>query len=266
MQPYDDTTLFCPAGMQRYKKQFVDSSLIGQTVCNVQSCIRLNDIDSMGDGTHLGFFNMMGTFSFRHWSVQQTVDFWMNFLTKHLDIKVDYVTIHPDVLDWKLYHSVEVKTDPECKWTDGEIGGYCTEFYVGGVEVGNIVNPLGICIDVGFGLERLESIVNPSVPKSKEQSLIDVITKIIESGYTPSHKRQGYVLKRLLKTLYQTGGSMNHPFFQKERERQLRMKERYKKLLPKNPNMSPEWWYDTHGISVGDLSEKGRSSPPDGVR
>jgi hypothetical protein len=178
----------------------------------------------------------------------------MIFLTKHLDIKVDYVTIHPDVMGWKSFHSVEVRSDPECKWTDGEIGGYCTEFYVGKIEIGNIVNPLGNCIDVGFGLERLESIVNPSEIKTKEQSLIDVINKIIESGYMPSHKRQGYVLKRLLKTLYQMGGSMPHPFFKNEQERQLRMKERYQKLLPKNPNMSKEWWYSTHGIEIGDLS------------
>jgi len=202
----------------------------------------------MGDGTHLGLFNMMGTFSFCHWSVQQTIDFWMIFLTKYLDIKVDYVTIHPDVQEWKHFYSVEVRTDPECKWTDGKIGGYCTEFYVGGVEVGNIVNPLGNCIDVGFGMERLELIINPSEPKSKEQSLIDVITKIIDGGYVPSHKQQGYVLKRLLKTLYKMNGSMPHPFFQQERERQLRMKERYQKLLPKNSNMSNEWWYSTHGI------------------
>jgi len=97
--------------------------------------------------------------------------------------------------------------------------------------------------------------VTPSKPKSKEQLLIEVITKMIESGYTPSHKRQGYVLKRLLKTLYQMGGSMSHPFFRAERERQLRMKDKYQKLLPKNLNMPPEWWYDTHGISVEDFSE-----------
>ena len=41
---YDDTTLFCPAGMQKYKSQFKDLSFKG-TVANVQSCIRLNDYD-----------------------------------------------------------------------------------------------------------------------------------------------------------------------------------------------------------------------------
>jgi alanyl-tRNA synthetase len=98
VNPYDETTLFCPAGMQKYKKQFTDSSITRQTICNIQSCIRVNDIESIGDGTHFGYFNMMGTFSFRHWSIQQTVDFWMVFLTEKLGIKVDYTTIHPDEL------------------------------------------------------------------------------------------------------------------------------------------------------------------------
>lgn len=236
--------------MQKYKRQFVDSSLTGETVCNIQSCIRLNDIESLGDGTHLGLFNMMGTFSFRHWSVQQTVDFWMTFLTKHLELKVDYTTIHPDVPDWKQFHSGDVRFDEGCKWTDGEIGGYCTEFYVNDIEIGNIVNPLGTCIDVGFGLERLDMVVNNTTPRPKEELLKELIDKIIESGYTPSHKRQGYVLKRLLKSLYKMGGSMSHPFFEKERERQMRMTERYQKLFPKNQDKTKEWWYSTHGIEL----------------
>lgn len=238
--------------MQKYKKQFVDSSLTGQTVCNIQSCIRLNDIESLGDGTHLGYFNMIGTFSFHHWSVQQTIDFWMTFLTQRLSLKVDYTTIHPDVPEWKSLHSVEVKLDDNCKWSDGEIGGYCTEFYINNIEIGNIVNPLGTCIDVGFGLERLEMIVNQTTPKSKEESLIELIDKIIESGYTPSYKRQGSILRRLLKSLHKMGGSMSHPFFQQEKDRYLRMQERYLKLLPKNKDKSKEWWYSTHGIEIGD--------------
>jgi alanyl-tRNA synthetase len=250
--PYDDTTLFCPAGMQKFKRQFVDTSISGMTVCNIQSCIRLNDLDSLGDGTHLGCFDMIGTFSFRHWSIQQTLDFWMKFLER-IEIPVDYVTVHPDRPEWKKLHSVPVREDSTCEWSDGTIGGYCTEFYSKDVEIGNIVNPLGTCIDVGFGLERIESILNGNSPKTKEQSLIDVIQKIVDSGYTPSHYKQGYVLKRLLRTLCKIGGKMDHPLFRHEVERQNKMQERYRKLLSKNPNMSDDWWYTTHGIVVKDV-------------
>jgi len=174
----------------------------------------------------------------------------MTFLTKHLELKVGYTTIHPDMPEWKSFHTGEVRLDEGCKWSDGEIGGYCTEFYVNDIEIGNIVNPLGTCIDVGFGLERLDMVVNNTKPKTREESLKELIDKIIQSGYIPSHKRQGYVLKRLLKSLWKMGGQMSHPFFEKECERQNRMTERYNKLLSKNTNMPKEWWYSTHGIEL----------------
>ncbi len=77
----------------------------------------------------------------------------MGFLSE-IGIEPDYVTIHPDCPKYKelySYHDVTLKYDENCKWTDGDIGGYCTEFYKDGIEIGNIVNPLGTCIDVGFG-------------------------------------------------------------------------------------------------------------------
>jgi hypothetical protein len=40
------------------------------------------------------------------------------------------------------------------------MGGYCTEFYHNGVEIGNIVNTMDKFIDVGFGYSRLDAIVN----------------------------------------------------------------------------------------------------------
>ena len=42
VKSYDDTTLFCPAGMQQFKSKFKDLSYKG-TISNIQSCLRLND-------------------------------------------------------------------------------------------------------------------------------------------------------------------------------------------------------------------------------
>lgn len=235
--------------MQQYKNTFVDDSIKNLTLSNIQSCIRLNDLDFIGDGIHFGLFNMIGTFSFRHWSVEKTINFWMEFLNT-IGVKVDYVTVHPDLISWKQYYSVDVKVDSECKWSDGNIGGYCTEFYVNGVEIGNIVNPLGDCIDVGFGLERLDFILNNTPLKSKEELLEEIIIKLIQEGYYPGPKQHGYILRKLLKSLYKTGGYMKHSFFENERDRQLKMSERYKKLLSKYPNQTKEWWYETHGIEI----------------
>uniref|UniRef100_UPI0039C3A3FF hypothetical protein n=1 Tax=Pseudomonas aeruginosa TaxID=287 RepID=UPI0039C3A3FF len=49
----------------------------------------------------------------------------------------------------------EVVDDLDCQWSDGEIGGYCSEVYWRGIEIGNLVNTLGTMTDVGFGFERL---------------------------------------------------------------------------------------------------------------
>jgi alanyl-tRNA synthetase len=182
VKPYDNTTLFCPAGMQQFKHFFKDTTH-QDTISNIQSCIRMNDIDEIGDGSHLLYFNMVGFFSFRDKTVKEVIDFWMEFLEKELGLKISYVTIHPDKIEeWEKYYNgydVEIKNDEECKWSDGEIGGYCTEFYIDGIEIGNIVNPLGNCIDVGFGLERLQYFVNGKVIKTKEETLKETILKIM---------------------------------------------------------------------------------------
>lgn len=251
VNPYNDTTLFCPAGMQQFKKNFNDKTYKG-TIGNIQSCIRMNDFDEIGDGSHLLYFNMIGLFSFRELSIKQAIDFWLEFLEDILSLKIDYVTIHPDKFDeWKIfYDKIEIRKDLECFWTDGEIGGYCTEFYIDGVEIGNIVNPLDDCIDVGFGLERLNMFVNPENIKSKNDILKETIVKIINSGYKPSPKNQGYVLRKLLRELYISGGNLEHPMFYQEIERQEKSLKRYNKLKEKHKDKTREWWFDTHGIDL----------------
>lgn len=255
---YDDTTLFCPAGMQQFKKQFKDQSITNVTLANVQPCLRLLDIDNLGDGTHFLYFNMIGLFSFRGMTVKQAVDFWMEFLGS-LNIKPDYVTVHPDKSEWAaLYngYDVEIRGDKECIWSDGELSGYCTEFYKDDIEIGNIVNICGDCIDVGFGLERLEMVVHrynldPHCPCQTDLDvLVGTIQKILDCGYTPSNKQHGYVLRRLMRLLHKKGGNMDNEHFRMEKERQEQIVQRYQKLKDRYPDKSKEWWYDTHGIDV----------------
>jgi len=252
IKPYDDTTLFCCSGMQQFKSKFVDLSYKNVTISNIQPCIRINDIEEIKDQTHFLYFNMIGLFSFRDWSVKKTIDFWMEFL-KRLDIKVDYITIHPDKFNqWKEYYidyNIEVREDKDCLWTDGNLGGYCTEFYVNNIEIGNIVNCNGDCIDVGFGLERLDLVLNNRV-KTEEEVLKNTIYKIIGDGYEPSHKKQGYVLKMLLRRLVRLDGYIDHEFFRKEKERQDKIISKYERLKDKFKDKSKEWWYETHGIDL----------------
>ena len=255
VNPYDDTTLFCPAGMQQFKYQFNNSDY-KNTVANVQSCIRMNDFEEIGDLSHLLYFNMIGLFSFREMTIEGAINFWVTFLRK-INLTPDYVTIHSNRKQWFEYYRLlgitDVRYDDEnCRWSDGDIGGYCTEFFIDGIEIGNIVNPLDNCIDVGFGLERLEMFVNGR-KVDKLQTLRETAIKIIESGYVPSNLKQGYVLRKILREIYKCGGILDHEFFVQEIERQEKILERYNRLKNKHFNMSKQWWYETHGIDIDEL-------------
>ena len=236
--------------MQQFKSNFKDENYIG-TKSNIQSCLRLNDIDEIGDGSHLLYFNMIGLFSFRDWTVPKSIDFWMNFLNR-IGIKPDWVTIHPDKPDWRDWYqkwNVEVRLDEGCTWSDGEISGYCTEFYKDNIEIGNIVNPLGTCIDVGFGLERLEMILTGK-SKSKEETLKETIDKLIVSGFKPGFNKQGYVLRKLLRLCQQEKITIEHQYFEDEFKRQEKILQKWQQLKDKHKDKSKEWWWDTHGIDL----------------
>ncbi|NYT34978.1 alanine--tRNA ligase-related protein [Rhizobium sp. WYCCWR 11128] len=256
VRPHDATTLFCSAGMQQYKLLFSDPSHSG-TVANSQACLRMGDLDEIGDGTHLLHFTMLGLFSFREMTVGNAIDFWLEFLGT-LGLMPDHVTIHPDrLVEWTpLYGGcVPIAPDPECMWSDGSISGYCTEFYKDGIEIGNIVNPLGTCIDVGFGLERLDMIINGTPQDDALGTLCETVMTIVESGYRPGNKEQGYVLRKLLRRIHKMGGTLDHPFFTEEVERQKRLRAKYLRLRDRHSEMSPDWWFDTHGIDLSDIRE-----------
>lgn len=240
--------------MQQYKPLFSDPLCKG-TISNTQSCLRLGDLDEIGDGTHFLYFEMLGLFSFRQMSVGEGIDFWLEFLSQ-IGAWPDHVTIHPEKMaEWKpLYRGrVPILPDEDCTWSDGTVNGYCTEFYKDGIEIGNIVNPLGTCLDVGFGLERLDLVVNHIKPENPEQILKEAILKIIDSGYRPSNKEQGYVLRKLLRRLVLMGGMMDHPFFDEETQRQERLRLLYERLRKRHGHRSREWWFDTHGIELSDF-------------
>lgn len=250
---YNDSTLFCPAGMQRYKHRFGDPDYFSVTTANIQRCLRNNDIDEISDGFHALAFDMIGLFSFQSWSVPQTINFFLDYLNR-LGVVLSYVTIHPDKTDWYKYYpdNILVKLSYDCIWSDGEIGGFCTEFFVTkdgiDIEIGNIVNPLGHSIDVGFGKERLEYILGVT-PKSANEQLEYAALSLIEAGIKPSANKHGYVLRSILRRLIRKDGKMNHQLFLEEEEKHKKALEKYYKLLDKFPNMSYHWWWDTHGIN-----------------
>ena len=102
----DPTLLWINAGVAALKKYFDGSEIpVSRRITNAQKCIRTNDIENVGDATHLTFFEMLGNFSigdyFRKevipWAWEMlTSEKWFNFPKERL-----YVTYHPDDLETK---------------------------------------------------------------------------------------------------------------------------------------------------------------------
>ena len=128
--------------------QFPDTTSYG----NIQYCVRTNDIDLVGDGTHLTFFEMVGSFGFGTNKYEDHVDLWTT-IVRDLELPIHHVDVHPLSPHRPLWEKrgFVVVDNTECVWSDGTVGGYCSELFTpDGLEVGNLVNPMTYSIDVGF--------------------------------------------------------------------------------------------------------------------
>jgi hypothetical protein len=235
-------------------------------VGDVQRCLRLQDLEEVDDGRHALVFHMLGLFSFRHWTVPQGLALVHRYFQR-IGLPLTHVTVHPDcVATWTPWHApygLPVVPDPDCRWSDGQMGGYCTEFYVGDIEVGNLVNPLGHSLDLGLGLERISQVLGEP-PRTGLAHLRQAVLCLEDSGVQPGPKNQGYPLRRLLRALRERGDPWDHPWLQAERERHRTQQARYEALRPRVGAQSPAWWWDTHGVRVEDLTptEGPRREPP----
>lgn len=266
--PDDDTTLFVCSGMQRLKRRFKnpDNTRYG----SLQSCIRTNDLDLVGDGSHLTFFEMLGNFSFGGNDYEVSVDLWHSIL-KDLEIPVDYVTCHPTqdghTRLWQSRGYV-VRPEPSCEWSDGEIGGYCCEIFVGTLEIGNLVNPLGHSTDVGFGWERLHQIVEGKTRVDETCLFIPHYSTIVRdhvrtlevlwrSGIQPGGKGRNYVCRRLLRRMLDHIDPQDvfvfQPWLEQEREMRDDKLRKAKRCYKKFKDRSPEFWWETFGILPEEL-------------
>jgi alanyl-tRNA synthetase len=255
--------------MQPLKPRFQTPD--GTSHGNIQYCVRTNDIDEVGDGTHLTFFQMVGSFGFGTNNYEQHVDMWTG-IVRDLGIPIDHVDVHPDSSHRPMWErqGFVVRDNTECLWTDGNVGGYCSELFTpSGLEVGNLVNPLGHSVDVGFGYERMLQIVEGK-GRVDETSLfrqdLDPISRdhfrtlcvFREQDIVPGNKGRNYVCRRLIRRFMRLNPQgVECPFsvwMDGERGRMDKSLRDGRRYFRNNGDRPPEFWWDTFGVLPDELS------------
>lgn len=93
---HDPTALFITAGMQPLVPNLLgETHPSGQRLMNVQKCFRTDDIDKVGNATHLTFFEMLGNWSLGDYFKQEMIPWSWEFLTEWLGIDPErlYITV-----------------------------------------------------------------------------------------------------------------------------------------------------------------------------
>jgi len=252
--------------MQPLKSRFQRPD--GTSYGNIQYCVRTNDIDEVGDGTHLTFFQMIGSFGFGTNDYERHVAMWTRIVLD-LGLPISHVNIHPDSGFERFWEGkFPVRHDLTCVWTDGTVGGFCSELFThGGVEVGNLVNPLGHSIDVGFGLERMLQLMegqlrvddtelfNPGLdPISRDH--FRTLSVFKEQGIVPGNKGRNYICRRLIRRFIRLNPhKVDSPFSDWIEGERVRMEQSirdarrfWRKKWDKDEPLPDSFYWDTFGI------------------
>ena len=99
--PDDPSLLLTNAGMNQFKEYYQGIKTMAEIgACSCQKCLRTNDIDNIGDATHLSFFEMLGNFSFGGYSKADAIAWAYDFITNpdHLGLPPErlYMTVFED--------------------------------------------------------------------------------------------------------------------------------------------------------------------------
>ncbi len=212
--PKDDpSVLLTTAGMQQFKPYYTGEKdplkdFGTKRTTSIQKCFRTSDIESVGDESHLTFFEMLGNFSFGDYFKEDTIKWAWEFITKEMKISPErcFVSIFAgdpstssgqavpeDKESFDIWKSIGLPDNKirKCGRKDNFWGptgsegpcGPTSEIYVDGIEVWNLVFNEYYCsadktlkpleqkgVDTGMGFERLAMTVQ-NVPTVFETDL-----------------------------------------------------------------------------------------------
>ena len=90
----DPTVLFNTAGMQPLVPYLMgEKHPYGKRLCDYQKCVRLTDLDEIGDKTHHTFFEMLGNWSLGDYFKKEAIGYSFEFLTKILNIPLERLAV-----------------------------------------------------------------------------------------------------------------------------------------------------------------------------
>ncbi|MFA5928399.1 MAG: alanine--tRNA ligase [Candidatus Margulisiibacteriota bacterium] len=142
--PSDQTVLLTLAGMMQFKPVFLgEKSAPGPRATTVQKCVRMNDLENVGNtARHHTFFEMLGNFSFGDYFKEEAISWCWELLTEvyKLDSTKLWVAVfYKDDESYKIWQDKIkfpvariVKLDEENNfWSAGPTGpcGPCSEIY-----------------------------------------------------------------------------------------------------------------------------------------
>jgi len=98
--PYGDATLLLTtAGMVQFKPYFLgEGTPPAARMTSCQKCFRTTDIDSVGDASHLTFFEMLGNFSIGNYFKKEAITYAWDFITNVMSIPQEklWITVYLD--------------------------------------------------------------------------------------------------------------------------------------------------------------------------
>ncbi|MDR1409453.1 MAG: alanine--tRNA ligase [Oscillospiraceae bacterium] len=90
----DPSVLFTTAGMHPLVPYLLgEGHPAGNRLCDCQKCLRTDDIDEVGDASHLTFFEMLGNWSLGDYFKRESITLSHEFLTKVLGIPQEKISV-----------------------------------------------------------------------------------------------------------------------------------------------------------------------------